>query len=326
MKSSLSPKHVVPMPLRRLKRKSATLLLLFLSACGLTTRCGGPEPLADADFAELYETPLEPPASGLSVYHLGHSLVGRDMPVMLEQLGGAEHSFNSQLGWGAMLREHWEPDMPVKGFEQENQHTQYRDPHEALAEGSYDAIVLTETVEIRDSIEYHNSQDYLRKWATATWAGNPETRVYLYETWHNLDDPEGWLTRLDLDLDRYWETEILRRALAHDDVTQPIYVIPGGQVMAAFVRRLEGAGGIGPVKTREDLFSDTIHFNDYGAYLMALTHYAVLYGRSPVGLPHALLKSDGSPAQDPGPELAAAMQDTVWQVVSAYAPSGVRGD
>ncbi|APX14324.1 hypothetical protein [Tateyamaria omphalii] len=310
----------------RLKRKSATLLFLFLSACGLTSRCGVPDPLAEAEFNALYETPLAPATSGLSVYHLGHSLVGRDMPVMLEQLGGADHSFNSQLGWGSMLREHWEPDMPVKGFEQENQHVQYRDPHAALAEGSYDALVLTESVEIRDSIKYHNPQDYLHKWATAAWDGNPQTRIYLYETWHNLDDPEGWLTRLDLDLDRYWETEILRRALAHDDVTQPIYVIPGGQVMAAFARRLQDAGGIGPVKTHEDLFFDTIHFNDYGAYLMALTHYAVLYGRSPVGLPHALLKSDGTPADDPGPELAAAMQETVWQVVTGYAPSGVRGD
>lgn len=248
------------------------------------------------------------------------------MPVMLEQLGGDGHSFSSQLGWGANLREHWEPDVPVKGFEQENVHPQFRDPHEALATGTYDALVLTETVEIRASIKYQSPHDYLHKWAVAAWEANPKTRVYFYETWHQLDDEEGWLTRLDRDLGLYWEGEILRRALSYDDVTQPIYVIPGGQVMAAFVRRVKSEGGIGPISGRNDLFKDDIHFNDFGAYLIALTHYAVLYGRSPVGLPYTMTKADGTAMANLGPEAALAMQETVWQVTTAYPPSGVARD
>ena len=309
----------------RFKQKSGAALLLLLSACGLTTRCAMPGPIDDTAFETLYAIPLPPPSAHLKTYHLGHSLVGKDMPVMLAQLAGDGHSFNSQLGWGANLREHWEPDIPVKGFDSENTHPEFRDPHEALASGEYDAVVLTETVEIRDSIKYQDSQEYLRRWAKAAWEGNPKARVYLYETWHNLDDEEGWLTRIDRDLGLYWEGEILRRTLAHEDITRPIYMIPGGQVMAAFTRRVEAAGGIGLIKGREDLFKDTIHFNDYGAYLMALTHYAVLYGRSPVGLPHALNKANGTPAADPGPEAARAMQETVWQVVTTYSPSGVAG-
>ena len=42
-------------------------------------------------------------------------------------------------------------------------------------------------------------------------------------------------------------------------------------------RELEARDGVGPLQSRDDLFSDNIHFSDYGAYLMALTHYAVLY-------------------------------------------------
>lgn len=306
-----------------LKRKSAALLLLLLSGCGMAARCTTPEPIDKAALDALYATPLTPPEDALSIYHLGHSLVGHDMPAMLAQLAGSDHSYASQLGWGANLRQHWDPDIPINGFKESNQHAQFRGPHEAMASGEYDAVVLTETVEIRDSIKYHDPQDYLRKWATAAWASNPEARVYLYETWHRLDDAEGWLTRLDLDLSRYWEGEILRRALAHDDVTQPIYVIPGGQVMATFVRHVEESGGIGPIVSREDLFKDNIHFNDFGAYLMALTHYAVLYGRSPVGLPHQLLLANGDLANDPGAEAALAMQETVWEVVTAYPPGGV---
>ncbi len=318
--------------LHHLKSKKTAALFLLLSACGLVSRCTTPDPIDEAAFSALYISPDPTPDGPLTVYHLGHSLVGKDMPAMLAQLAGAGHSYNSQLGWGSFLREHWEPDVPVKGFETENTHPEFRNPHEALASGEYDALVLTEAVEIRDSIKYFASHDYLRKWAVVAWATNPEIRVYLYETWHPLDDPEGWLTRLDRDLGLYWEGEILRRALAYDDVTKPIYVIPAGQVMARFVRAVEAEGGVGPITRREDLFKkrddgsqDNIHFNDLGAYLVALTHYAVLYQRMPQGLPHDLKKADGSPAADPGPEAARLMQDIVWEVVTSYPPTGVRG-
>lgn len=315
------------MLLHRIKRRTAPFLFLLLSACGLVSRCTTPDPVDGARFGAIYADPAPVPDGPLAVYHLGHSLVGSDMPVMLRQLAdqglGEGHRFNSQLGWGTPLRAHWEPEVEITGFADSNSPPAYRDAKEALASGEYDALVVTEAVEIRDMIKYFTPHDYLRKWAAAAWEGNPEARVYFYETWHPLDDPEGWLTRLDLDLERYWEGDILRRALAYDEIDRPIYVIPAGQVMAGFVRKLEAAGGVGPIRDRSGLFLDNIHFNAYGAYLVALTHYAVLYGRSPVGLPHRLMKADGSPADDPGPEAARLMQETVWEVVTAYPPSGV---
>ncbi len=54
-------------------------------------------------------------------------------------------------------------------------------------------------VEIRDAIEYFDSADYLHKFASLAREGNASTRVYLYETWHNVNDPEGWRTRLEKD-------------------------------------------------------------------------------------------------------------------------------
>lgn len=306
-----------------LRRKGTLTLLLLLPACGLLARGCTPDPVSDATFNAIYADPLPAAETPLRVYHLGHSLVGREMPFMLQQLAGAEHSFYSQLGWGANLSEHWEPDLPVKGFEQENTHPQFRDPHETLASGEIDVFVVTEALPIQSAIEYHDPAYYLMKWATTAWDANPETRVYLYESWHALDTEDGWLDRLDRDLGQYWEGEILRRSLAYEAVTQPIHVIPVGQVMAAFTRAVEERGGVGPVRDRNDLFTDNIHFNDYGAYLVALTHYAVLYGTSPVGLPHDLMRLDGTPAEDPGSAVARLMQETVWQVVTGYAPSGV---
>ncbi|WP_306152682.1 hypothetical protein [Roseovarius sp. MMSF_3281] len=277
-----------------------------------------------------YAAPLAPPDGPLRTYHLGHSLVGRDMPAMLAQLAGEGHGYELQLGWGTSLKHHWEDDLPINGFERENNHPRYRDAKEALQSGEYDAVVLTEMVEIRDAIKYHDSGVYLPKWAALAREGNPDARVYLYETWHPLDDPDRWLARLDADLARYWEDGVLLPDLAVNTPDSPVRVIPAGQVMARFVREVEAQGGIGNIRTREDLFArgedgslDPIHINDLGAYLVALTHYAVLYHRSPVGLPHELRRADGGAAMSPGPEAAALMQRIVWEVVTGYPKTGV---
>lgn len=272
--------------------------------------------LSDAEFAGLYAGGLaaEAPAA---VYHLGHSLVGRDMPAMLAELGG--HRFNSQLGWGASLRDHWQDEVP--GHAEENGTEAYRAAEEALDSGAYPAVVVTEMVELRDAIRWHYSAEHLAKWALRAKAGNPSVRVYLYETWHPLDDPKGWEARVAADLPGLWEAEVLRPAVAEAGA---IYVIPGGQVMAALAAAAE-AGELPGLSSRKDFFADQIHFNDLGAYAMALTHYAVIYGRSPVGLPHLLRRADGT-AADPAPEASVALiQGLVWREVQGYALTGVRG-
>jgi hypothetical protein len=81
--------------------------------------------------------------------------------------------------------------------------------------------------------------------------------------------------------------------------------------------------------SRDDLFArlesgvDTIHLSDAGNYIIALTHYAVLYQRSPVGLPHDLTLADGSPMAPMSQETARALQEVVWQVVSGYPFTGI---
>jgi len=296
-------------------------VLVVLGALGLYAR--DPAPLETEAFEALYTTPAPLPAGPRHVFHIGHSLVGRDMPAMLAQLVGDGHDYASQLGWGATLKSHWDPDEPINGFAEENAHDKYRDAHEAVESGDYDALVLTEMVEIKDAIAYFDSPRMLHNWADkAQDFGLP---VYFYETWHPLDTPEGWRMRLDRDLGMYWEGKIIRPALAMADAPAPIYLIPGGQVMAALSDALSQQGPVGPLTSHRDLFSDDIHFNDYGAYLIALTHYAVLYQKSPVSLPHALRRADGTAADAVGPEAARLMQEIVWDVVTSLPRTGVRG-
>jgi hypothetical protein len=277
----------------------------------------------------LLAEPLVAPAGPLNVLHIGHSLVGRDMPAMLVQLAGEGHRYNSQLGWGTTLKAHWGDDA-INGFAEENAHPQFRAAHEAVRSGDYDAIIFTEMVEIRASLKYHDSPTYLARWAEEALAARPDVRLYLYETWHPLDDPEGWLERLDADLQRYWLDGIAKPALARLPAGTQLRIIPAGQVLAAFVRKVESPGGIGNVSSRESLFAlnadgtqDQIHLNDLGNYLVALVHFTVLYHRSPVGLPHALRRADDSPAEAPSPETALLMQETVLEVVRALPITGV---
>ena len=279
--------------------------------------------------------PLTAPEGGLRVFHLGHSLVGRDMPAMLEQMArfarlrGHEH--HSQLGWGTSLREHWEPDVPINGFEAENAHPRFRPAREALATGAYDAVVLTEMVELRDAIRWHASPDYFPRWVAAARAANPQVRVYLYKSWHNLEHPDGWLPRLENDPAALWQAHLLGPAWA-DPALGPVHAIPVADVLAELTRRLAAGDGAEGLRAPADLFArnpdgtlDTIHFNDQGLYLVALTHFAVLYHRSPEGLPNALRRADGRPAQAPTREAAALMQRLVWEVVRGHPLTGVPG-
>lgn len=301
-----------------------------LAGLGLS-RWMQPKRMAAGPFAARYATPLRPPDHGLSVYHLGHSLVGRDMPVMLDQLAQAAglvaHHHASQLGWGASLDQHRTGAVP--GFAEENAHSLHQ-PAQSLADAGYDAVIFTEMVEIRDAIRYHDSGANLAHWTRVARIGNPDVRLYLYETWHNLDDPEGWLARIDRDLTQAWQDELLRVAMA-DPAVGTIYLIPGGQVLAAATRAIE-AGDVPGLTRREDLFAnskdgavDQIHLNDLGAYLIALTHFAVLYQRNPEGLPHRLRLANGQSANALPPAAVGPLQRLVWQTVSGYALTGVAG-
>jgi hypothetical protein len=271
---------------------------------------------------------LPAPEAPMSVFHIGHSLVNRDMPAMLAQLAPAGHDYRSQLGWGATLKGHW-GDAEVGGFKEENAHPKFRAAREAVASGDYDAVVLTEMVEIRDALRYFDSARYFALWAQEAVAARADVRVFLYETWHRLDDKEGWLDRIDRDLDRYWLSRLVGPGLAELPADARLHLIPAGQALAALVRQVETRGGVGGVKDRTGLFSssddgtvDPIHLNDLGNYFVALVHFAALYQRSPVGLPFALARGDGTPAVAPDAEMAGLMQETAFEVVRSLGLSG----
>jgi hypothetical protein len=223
------------------------------------------------------------------------------------------------------LQQHWAGEVP--GFAEENAGDAFRAAGEAVDSGDYDAVVLTEMVELRDAIRYHDSATALADWARRARAARPDVRLYLYETWHRTDDPAGWEARIAADGPALWQGELLARAMADPDVGV-IHVIPGGPVLAAVAAEI-AAGKVPGLASRDDLFAvvdgkpDTIHLSDTGHYIIALVHYAVLYHRSPVGLPHDLTLADGRPMAGMTQDTARALQEVVWRVVSGYPFTGI---
>ena len=123
-------------------------------------------PLTPEAFAALYANPLPRLRDRCAVFHLGHSLVGRDMPAMLAQLARHRAPTCQPAGLGRLAApalaggtgdaRALPRKMPIPPFARHMR----RWPR-----GDYDAVVLTEMVEIRDAIRYHDSARYLAHWA-----------------------------------------------------------------------------------------------------------------------------------------------------------------
>lgn len=305
------------MKFKHITRALSASLLIVLT----TVSCQ--QKLSDKEVDDIYSQKSRPLNQAASIYFIGHSLIGRDIPLFLQQLSGKSLNFNSQLGWGATLKSHWAPQIyPINGFTTENKAPYYRDAHEAIESASYDAFVLTEMVEIKDAIRYHQSADNLANFVKKIYSINPQAQVYFYETWPNLRDPDGWLERLDHDLTEYWENQIVNPALAQLDAQYPIYMIPAGQVFAAFSRHQHRLGR--PVLTHESLYTvDGIHLSDLGKLLVSITLYIALYHEKLDSIPDNLLKDDGTYFAI-NSATAKSMQEIAWGVVSTYPRSAFR--
>ena len=203
-------------------------------------------------------------------------------------------------------------------------------PDAKLNIASFDVLVVTERVPLSNTLPWHGSEKAALQWFEHAWTkgnGGKGAETVLYATWVGIDsgpngpnpykDPEAHIPfrdRLPLEI-AGWE-QIADYVNANRPAgSPPMRVIPGPQIMAAIYDAIEDGSAPG-LKNISDLFSDTIHLNDLGAYAISLAHYAVIYGRDPRGLPTNL-------GQTASPELARWLQELVWKIVTSYERSGV---
>ncbi len=254
------------------------------------------------------------------ILFVGHSLVGPDLPPMVEAglaARNGEVRVEAQIINGAPLSYQWGHSANAEGV----------DGRQRLSAGGVDALILTEAIPLAAQVKWNDSPGFVALWADLAWGANPQTQVLIYETWHSLksgsgaeipDDPGGaqpWADRIAADLP-VWESLSAKADAARPATAPPVRLVPAGQAMVLAAKAAQ-AGELPGISDISQLFVDDMHPNPKGRYLIAMVQVAALTGESPEGLPAKLWRSWPSRDAVMSDELARAMQRIAWTAVKA---------
>ena len=207
---------------------------------------------------------------------------------------------------------------------------------QALMAGNVDVLTLTPIYLPDDGIE---------KFSQLGLEHNPNLRVTVQEFWLPFDqynphlyDPPLVPTPKTVDHNAatveklremhkpyFQEIDALVTSLNQKFGKQALFVVPVGQAVIALREKII-AGQAPGLKSQEDIFTDTLgHPKPPLAALVGYCHFAVIYRRSPVGLPVPSAFSQSEvPAKDQ-PALNTLLQNLAWDAVIHHPLSGVTG-
>jgi hypothetical protein len=267
-------------------------------------------------------TALSDPSApcGLRVFTCGHSFhawTGEMLAEMAQAAGIRDHR---QVGVSAIGRslaiQHW--DVPIEQNE----------ARKALRAGGVDVLTLSCMTRPDEGI---------RKFAELAAAHNPEARVTLQELWLPEDrfpfDPEN---RVRKSVDEFDAATMAGLKGPHDAYVtvmedyvaalnaqlgrQVVFIVPDAQATLALRAKII-AGAAPGLQKQSDLFRDPWgHPTPPLKQLSACCHFAVIYRRSPVGLP---LPSVFEGNAGWGPDLNRVLQELAWDAVTSHPMSGV---
>ena len=281
-----------------------TTLLRCLLALSLTT-------LARAD---------APPA-GLRILTAGHSFHVWMPGLLIETAKNAGITGHTQVGLssigGSRTIQHWD----AQGDKQKIK--------PVLMEGKTDVLTLSPIFLPDAGIE---------NFVKLGLEHNPKLRITVQEFWMTFDDQALWgkplngkvvdrdsKTMADLHAahDSYFKAmdDHVRELNAKYAKDKPaVCVVPVGQAVMA-LRDLIIHGKAPGIAKQSDLFTDPIgHPRDHVKAIAAYCHYAVIYGRSPIGLPIPAAIAKLPEAE----KLNALLQKLAWDAVTQHPLSGVK--
>jgi hypothetical protein len=256
----------------------------------------------------------------MRIIYSGHSLTDPIVPVLDMMVASA----GQQKARSRVIDRSTVPGSPMDWrWNHRNEH--FPDARHDIA--AYDMLVITERVPLSNTMQWHDSENMALKWFSHAWSEgdhNAGAQTILYATWVDIDsgpdfenpynDPEGNLTfrdRLPLEMER-WQV-IADQVNANRPIgSPPMRVIPGPLIMAAAYDAIISGQAPGLNKI-EDLFSDTIHLNAQGSYLISLGHLAVIYKFDPRNLLGVL-----AGFEMPAPATADWMKQLVHNVLKNY--------
>lgn len=257
----------------------------------------------------------------VDVLFVGHSLVGPTLPTLVQ--AALEHLdtpaiVQAQIINGASLAYNWDHAANAEGV----------DARVLLAKTGTDVLILTEAQPFINNVKYSFTTENIVKFAGLAIAKNPETRLFLYETWPSLKsgpgvtiegDPDAglpWRERLALDLP-HWQGVV---TAASASLGRSVQMIPAGQALGRLSDEIE-AGHVPGITTIEAMFSDDMHPNGKGLYYLAMVHAGAIAGRSPEGLPAKLTRAWVSRDAVMTDAQALVLQRIAWDSLQTYVPA-----
>lgn len=256
----------------------------------------------------------------LSILFIGHSLVAFDMPMMVQSFArseGIQTTVDTQITNGAPLKYNWENSSTAQGT----------DARQALRTHGYDAVILTEGIPLRNHLEWSDTTTYAKNFQRLALKKNPQTQMFVYETWHSLNSGTGrpvewddeahipWRKRLDLDLPK-WEAIVAALNEDRPRSSPPVRLIPAGQAFG-YLNDEIAKGRVPGIRSIGDFFADDIHPNEIGYYFIALVQFATIYGKDPDSLPAQVEAAWHKSIRVP-PKLAASLQKIVKEAVADH--------
>jgi hypothetical protein len=258
----------------------------------------------------------------LRVYHIGNSVtdtIHYGALAKMAESAGRRYIFGRHMIPGAPLAWIWEH--PDSGFKEEP----FGYYPNALPKFEWDILTL-------QPFDRHLAGDdgdlmMAKRYIDLALPKSPSLRVYVYSRWPrrdqdgSLDFEKKWLRKYTGGWDGtnetrdYFEQVTHGLRAAYPKLKGRIRLVPVGDVLLALDKKMK-AGKVPGHSGIVTVYSDGIHFNDVGAYIVGCTFYATLFRESPLGLP-------GSPYNVSDAQLARTIQETVWDVVRTHPLSGV---
>jgi hypothetical protein len=262
--------------------------------------------------------------AGQRVFVCGHSfhvMIAAPLSEMAKAAGILDHKLvNTQFIGGSKVIQHWDLD------EAKNK------AKASLQTGEVDVLTLSPVAVLPDP--------GIDKFTELALEKNPKTRILVQASWPAFDiklADRGTFKNEDRDkadlptintLYEVFYTMVVLQAKSLNAKYEPtskrqvVYVVPVGHAVQALRQRVVDGEAPGVTKQSE-LFRDPIgHANPPVAILAAYCHYAVIYGRSPVGLPTpSLLK--GAAYAEHADKLNQVLQEVAWDAVTHHALTGL---
>ncbi len=256
---------------------------------------------------------------GQRVYSAGHSFHVFVPAILRDIANTADIKDHVQIGLspigGSRVIQHW--NVADDKFKSK----------ESLRSGNVNVLTLS---------PIHLPDEGIENFATLALDHNPNIRVTIQEFWLPFDlyDPSFKKRPKEVDHDALTIDELRKRHAPYFESVDAhvrdlnkkygktaLYVVPAGQAVLALREKIV-AGKAPGLKTQSDLFTDAIgHAKPPLRALVAYCHYAVIYRRSPVGLPEPTVLRR---AKNPG--LTKLLQELAWQAVTQHPLSGVKAE